>query len=172
MVGVQTVLRDDPRLTTRLEGGRSPLRVILDSTLRIPDRARVLSEPEGAVLVATTRQASEHRLQALRAARVDVAVVDSAWEQVDVRALLRVLGERDVTSVLVEGGAAVHGALFDARAVDRVVAMIAPRIIGGAAAPAAVGGHGAVRLADAVALRDLSVSWVGPDLLVSGYCVY
>lgn len=172
MVGVQTVLRDDPRLTTRIDGGRSPLRVILDSRLRVPHRARVLTEAEGSVLVATTRQASAARLQVLGDAGVDVAVIDSSWEQVDVSRLLRVLGERGVTSVLVEGGAAVHGALFDARAADRVVAMVAPRIIGGAAAPGAVGGHGAARLADAVSLRDVEVSHAGPDLIVAGYCVW
>ena len=171
MVGVTTVLRDDPQLTTRVDGGRSPLRVILDSSLRIPDDARVLTEADGGVLVATTSRAGEDRVRGLRARGVDVAVVDDVADRVDITALLRLLGRRDITSLLVEGGATVHGAMFDARAVDRVVAMIAPLIIGGAGAPAAVGGHGASRLADAVPLRDLTVTELGPDLMVSAYCV-
>lgn len=172
LVGAQTVVRDDPRLTTRLEGGRSPLRVVLDSTLRIPGTAQVLTESEGSVLVATTSRADPGRVERMREAGIDVEVVDGGGDRVDVMALLTLLGERGITSVLVEGGAAIHGALFDAKAVDRVVAMVAPLIIGGAAAPGAVAGHGAGRLADAVSLRDVTVTNAGPDLLVTGYCVW
>lgn len=172
LVGVQTVLRDDPSLTTRIDGGRSALRVILDSSLRIPAAARVLTETEGAVMVATTAGAPAERLQKLHSEGIDVEVIDADSDKVDINSLLRLLGKRDVTSLLVEGGAAIHGAFFDARVVDRVVAMIAPRVVGGAAAPAAVGGHGAARLADAVNLRDVEVARAGPDLLVTGYCVW
>ena len=172
MVGINTVLRDDPQLTTRLDGGRSPLRVILDSTLRVPPEARVLSTTEGAALIATTERADPERLARLRQAGCDVAVVDGHDDHVEVDALLRLLGRRDIGSVLVEGGATVHGAFFDARAVDKVVAMVAPRVFGGREAPAAVAGHGAARIADAVSLSDVMVERCGPDLVVSGYCVW
>ena len=196
VVGAGTVLQDDPRLTARFDGGRSPLRVVLDSTLRIPLDAHVVTEEEGSLLVATTERADPDRMRALRdagatvevvggvAGRVDIADgLDVAGlvaradrggggERVDVAALLRLLGARGVTSVLVEGGAAVHGALFDARAVDKAIAMIAPMIIGGIAAPPAVGGRGAPALAAATRLTGVSVERCGPDLVVTGYCVW
>ena len=172
MVGINTILLDDPQLTTRLDGGRSPLRVILDSTLRVPSEARALAHAEGTVLVATTERADADRLARLRQAGIDVAVVNGHQERVDAEALLRLLGGRGVGSVLVEGGATVHGSLFDACAVDKVVAMVAPRIFGGRDAPAAVAGRGAARIVDAVSLSDLSVERCGPDLVVTGYCVW
>ena len=172
VVGAGTIVHDDPRLTTRLAGGRSPLRVVLDSTLRIPPDAHAVTEPEGTLLVATTERADPAAAQRLRDAGAEVVVVAGADARVDVQALLRLLGSRDVTGVLVEGGAKVHGALFDARSVDRVVAMIAPSIIGGTGAPAAVGGRGAASPDEAIALRDVTVERCGPDLLVTGYCVW
>ena len=172
MVGAGTVLQDDPRLTARFDGGRSPLRVVLDSTLRTPVDARVVTGPEGALLVATTERAGAGRVRRLRDAGATVEVVAGSTERVDVAALLRLLGDRGIASVLVEGGAGVLGSVFDARAVDRVVAMIAPLVIGGAAAPAAVAGAGAPSLAAAARLDDVSVERCGPDLLVTGYCVW
>ncbi len=122
-------------------------------------------------LVATTSRADPERLAALIRAGVEVEVVDAASSAVDLRELMTLLGARGVISVLIEGGPSLLGSAFDQGIVDKVVAMIAPRIIGGASAPGAVGGVGAATLAAAPLLRDVAVEHAGPDLLISGYCV-
>ncbi|MGH6797705.1 MAG: bifunctional diaminohydroxyphosphoribosylaminopyrimidine deaminase/5-amino-6-(5-phosphoribosylamino)uracil reductase RibD, partial [Roseiarcus sp.] len=171
LVGINTVLADDPELTTRFEGGRAPLRVVVDSDLRIPEDARVLRPGVGGALVATTARANRERVDRLCALGVQVEVIDSGPGGVDLRALMTLLGSRDVISVLVEGGAGVLGSAFDAGIVEKVVAMLAPRIIGGATAPGAVGGAGVQSLTASPLLADVSVEWAGPDLVVTGYCV-
>ena len=170
LVGINTVLTDDPALTTRFEGGRSPLRVVVDSDLRVPDGARVL-QPEPGPRLSRPPRADPERVARLRASGVQVEVVDEGPGGVDLRALMTLLGSRDVISVLVEGGAGVLGSAFDAGIVDKVVAMLAPRIIGGATAPGAVGGAGVPSLAASSLLADVSVETAGPDLIVTGYCV-
>jgi diaminohydroxyphosphoribosylaminopyrimidine deaminase / 5-amino-6-(5-phosphoribosylamino)uracil reductase len=171
LVGVGTVVADDPELTTRTEGGRAPLRVVVDTTLRIPDHARVLSATSGGIIVATTDRADPDRVHALRESGVDVEIVTATASGVDLPALLALLGARGVISLLIEGGPAVLGAAFDAGIVDKVVAMLSPRVIGGASALGAVGGAGAASLAAARLLRDVTTESVGPDLVVTGYCV-
>lgn len=171
LVGVNTVLADDPELTTRLHGGRSPLRVVVDSSLRTPTTAHILQSGSGQALVATTTRANPRRIAEVRDLGVDVEVMEAAPSGVDLKALLAVLGARGLISVLIEGGASVLGSAFDAQIVDKVVAMLAPRIIGGAAATNAVGGTGVATLAAARLLQDVTVEHAGPDLIVTGYCV-
>jgi len=171
LVGINTVLADDPELTARIDGGRSPLRVVVDSTLRIPTSARLLQHGSERTLVFTTVRADRERLRHLRDLGVDVEVVEAAPAGVDLQALLAVLGGCGLISVLIEGGASVLGSAFDADLVDKVVAMLAPRIIGGDSAMGAVGGAGVPTLAEARLLHDLTVERVGPDLVVTGYCV-
>lgn len=172
LVGATTVVRDDPALTVRLDGDhRQPLRVVLDSTLRVPGSARLLHEPGGAVVVLTGARAEPSRADQLRAAGAEViAVGESPTGRVDALEALRVLARMEVLSVLVEGGAEVLGSFVDARAIDRVIAFLAPTVIGGAAAVAAVGGTGTATVAEALRLRDLEVELLGGDVLVSGYC--
>ena len=171
LVGVNTVIADDPELTTRFEGGRSPLRVIVDSTLRIPATARALQAGLGGALVATTNRADSEDVERLRGSGIQVEVIDQGPGGVDLHALMALLGSREILSVLIEGGAGVLGAALDAGIVDKVVAMLAPRIIGGADAPGAVGGTGVPTLAASRLLDRVSVETAGPDLVVTGYCV-
>ncbi|HEX4756289.1 MAG TPA: bifunctional diaminohydroxyphosphoribosylaminopyrimidine deaminase/5-amino-6-(5-phosphoribosylamino)uracil reductase RibD [Candidatus Dormibacteraeota bacterium] len=172
LVGAGTVVDDDPELSVRLdEDGRQPLRVVVDSRLRIPTTARLLQPGGGKVLIATTRLAPRESIAALERAGAEVLVLPDAGGRVDLVALLRALGRRQVISVLAEGGAELLGSLLDLRAIDAVVAILAPRLIGGASATGAFGGQGVAKLTDALELRDLEVERLGGDLIVTGYCV-
>jgi diaminohydroxyphosphoribosylaminopyrimidine deaminase/5-amino-6-(5-phosphoribosylamino)uracil reductase len=172
LVGATTVAVDDPELSVRLvDTNRQPMRVVVDSTLRTPATARVLTSAGGQPLVATTAAAAPERVAALERAGAEVLVLPDVDGRVDLAAVLDSLGGRSVTSVLAEGGATLLGALFDMRAVDAVVAILAPRVIGGREAPAAIGGDGVASLAEAVALDDVEVERLGGDVVVTGYCV-
>lgn len=173
LVGVGTVLRDDPLLTARAADGalldRQPRRVVLDSRLRLPPTARLLQAEGGPVLVLTTEHGPAEAAARLEAAGATVIRVPARRERVDLCAALQELGRHAVTSVLVEAGPTLLGALFEDGLVDKVAAFIAPKIAGGTAAPTPVGGAGVAEMAQALALADLSCERVGDDLLVVGY---
>ena len=174
VVGIGTVLADDPQLTTRRPRGqgpgRDPIRVVLDSRLRMPLTARMLHlDSEAPTWVATTSQAPPDTIRALKAQGAQVLVLPADAGRVSLPALLEELGARQVQSLLVEGGAVTLGAFFDQRLVNQFYFFYAPKILGGQRAPGMVGGHGIVHLGEAHIARDLSVRRVGGDLLVSGY---
>lgn len=161
IVGVNTVITDDPQLTARLAGedARQPLRVVLDSQLRLRMSAKVVGPN---TLIATTRGG---RMGAAEVLRLPAA----ADGRVALEPLLDELGKRGILSVLVEGGSEVHASFFAAGLVDKVHAYVAPQIIGGREALGPVGGAGVEHLADAVSLRELDATRIGTDLLITGY---
>ena len=164
LVGVGTATVDDPQLTVRMVPGSSPLRVILDSTLRLPPTARVLDD-EAATVVMTTERSSEDRRAALRARTVGVHVVEAGPRGVDVASALATLRTLGVRSLLVEGGARVITSFFAEKLVDRLVVGIAPTILG--AGIDAVGDLGVARVAEGVRLTNRSFHVAGDDLLVA-----
>lgn len=164
LVGVGTVLQDDPRLTVRMVPGASPTRVVLDSTLRTPGGANVVL-PDAATVILTTDRADPGRVNALRATGVAVKVVASGPAGVDLAAGLSVLADLGVRSVLVEGGGQVITSMLAAGFVDRLVVALAPRIIG--SGTDAVGPLGAVRVTDGLALENRSVHLVGDDVVLA-----
>lgn len=168
VVGVETVLRDDPRLTVRLERPwpREPLRVVLDSLARTPVDARVISGGTPArALVAVGSSAPDDRIRGLEAAGATVIRCPGPDGHVDPGAVLATLHAREVRAVLLEGGGEVHMALVDAGLVDRIAVFIAPMLVGGRAATSLLGGAGRP-LKDAVRLEAVEVSRFGPDLLI------
>jgi diaminohydroxyphosphoribosylaminopyrimidine deaminase/5-amino-6-(5-phosphoribosylamino)uracil reductase len=170
LVGIGTVLRDDPELTVRRSDlpPKEPWRVVADSRLRIPIGARVLRAGEPArTVVACTAPAPRRRAAALRELGVRVLELPRDGRRVDLRALLGALAELEVVAVLAEGGGELGAALLDAGLVDRVAFFVAPRLLGGRTAPGPVGGVGRA-LKEAVSLSGLSHRRIGEDLLVEG----
>lgn len=172
MVGIGTVLADDPMLNCRIEVGVDPVRIVCDSRLRIPlDSRLVETAGDIPVIVACTKTAAASaKATALQAAGVTVLPAgDSA--RVDLNVLMRLLGRREIDSVLLEGGATLNAAAFEAGVVNKVVAFIAPKLVGGAEAPSPIGGAGIPRMADAITLTSVTTGCCGDDLWVSGYPV-
>jgi diaminohydroxyphosphoribosylaminopyrimidine deaminase/5-amino-6-(5-phosphoribosylamino)uracil reductase len=173
LVGIGTVLQDDPQLTTRLPDrqGVNPLRVIVDSTLRVPLHARVNDVAnDRRTLVVTTARAPVARSAPLRTRGVEVVCLPAYDDgRVDLETLLRYLGERGVASVLVEGGATLSATLLRRRLVDKVLLFVAPKIIG-ADGLSVVGPCGVETMAQVINLRDVVVQRLGDDVLLEAYC--
>lgn len=171
MVGFGTLLADDPQLTTRLpEGsGRDPVRIIVDSSLRMPLEARVLHlNSQSPTLIATTDQADRDKATALQAMPgVRLIITPEKDGKVDLDYLMFVLGEQGIDSLLLEGGATLNAAALDAGIVDKVMFFIAPKLLGGKDAPTPVGGQGIQRMEDCVKLKDMKAVMVGEDLMVT-----
>lgn len=173
MVGVNTVLADDPQLTSRCgdRGGKTrkqPLRVIVDSLGRTPVTARIFSEP-GETLLALGRPADPEVAKALAETGAELVELPTEDGFVDLGELLRILGQREITSVLVEGGGTLLGSFFDRRLVDKVVAFVSPVVIGGAEAVTPVAGTGVEKMADAIRLERVATQTCDDDVIVSGY---
>jgi diaminohydroxyphosphoribosylaminopyrimidine deaminase/5-amino-6-(5-phosphoribosylamino)uracil reductase len=174
MAGANTVIADDPHLTTRCSGGKGgtarkqPLRVIVDGEGRTPLTARLFKEP-GETLLALGRAATEKEKTAFKQAGAEIVELPAGGGRVDLVKLLAELGKREITSVIVEGGGILLGSLFDQGLVDKVIAFIAPVIIGGAEAKTAVAGRGVDQVAESFRLERLQVARLGDDVIVSGY---
>lgn len=169
MVGVQTVLADDPELTTRLSvPGLHPVRVIVDSMLRIPDTARVLNDAAPTILL-TTAKAPQARIDAVQAAGAEVIVCGDG-PRVDLKAAFEELGRREIGSVLVEGGGVLNGSLLEAGLADKLMLFYAPKLVGGAA-PSVFDFAGPQEMNDAMRIDNVSIERYGDDWCVTGYPV-
>lgn len=168
MVGIGTAIADDPQLTVRDAPivGKQPTRVVVDSSGRLPADAAMLAI-DGTTIVATSTATAERR-KTLEAAGAEI-IATGRTKQVDLAKLLTALGDREITSVLVEGGSHLLGSLFDQHLVDKVVAVVAPVIIGGTEAPGPIGGSGAHTIPDALRLTQVTYEQVDGDIIVTGY---
>jgi len=165
LVGVNTVIKDNPSLTTRLEaGGKNPVRVVLDNTLRTPLDSRIVNDRAAETIIVTGARAEPERIKQFTERGTEVIKLET--EQVEVHDMLKKLGERGITSVYVEGGAEVHGSFLKEKAFQQVIAYIAPKLLGGKNAPASYGGAGIARIEDTVSLEIKDVKQIGQDIRI------
>ncbi len=172
LVGVGTVLKDDPRLTVRLEdgNGKDPVRVILDSRGRTPSQARVLTGTSAApTLIATTKEARLEEVERLKRAGAEVLILPAHGGRVSWESLLEELAARGCTSLLIEGGAEVNASALAAGVVDKAIFFFSPKIVGGKGAPGPVGGTGVEKMSQALRLEKIRVRCIGEDFMVEGY---
>lgn len=172
MVGVGTVLADDPSLTTRRchGAGKDPIRIVVDSFARIPETARMLNQSSDAqTIIAVTEQADAEKLRRLEAMGAIIICVPSRNQRVDLNALMIELGKREIDSILLEGGSELNFAALEAGIVDKLSIFIANKVIGGNSAKTPVGGLGISEMSDAMPLDFSSVRKFGDDLLIEAY---
>ncbi len=167
LVGVGTVLADDPYLTARGHGAKNPLRVIIDPTLRTPPSAHVLTSEAPTVLIAATG-VSPNKAGKLQGSGVEVHRLPRSNNEIAFGAVLDFLAQRGITSLLVEGGGRANGWALRSGEVDRVVFYMAPMLFGGDDAQGAFNGRGCRTLAEAILLDDVKIRKIGPDLRVEG----
>ncbi|PKQ61460.1 riboflavin biosynthesis protein RibD [Labilibaculum filiforme] len=171
LVGVDTVIADDPMLTTRLKKGegRNPVRIVVDSTARIPLHSKIVNTPSQAkTIVAVTEKADSIKLKQIEELGNTVLVTKSRNGRVDLSDLMRQLGVSGIDGILLEGGATLNFAALEAGIVDEVISFIAPKIIGGANSKSPVGGEGIEWMKDAIELESIKIEQLGNDLLLTG----
>ncbi|WP_278473577.1 MULTISPECIES: bifunctional diaminohydroxyphosphoribosylaminopyrimidine deaminase/5-amino-6-(5-phosphoribosylamino)uracil reductase RibD [Megamonas] len=169
MVGINTVIEDNPMLTARVDGGKNPIRIVVDSSLKIDINANVVQDKSAKTIIATTDKADKDKILKLQAQDVDVIVVDKDKnDKVDIEKLLDILGQQNICSILVEGGATLSGSFVAKKLVDKVYFFIAPKIVGGKEAKTPVAGTGILNLQEALALKDIQIEKLEEDILIIG----
>jgi len=169
LIGIGTVLRDDPLLTVRFRGGRDPYRIVLDSRLRIPDEAKVIGTSPSKVIIAATELAPKDRLDKLGKMGVQVLILDSREGRVNLKSCLSRLGEMGIMNLLVEGGSQVNGSFLDEDLIDKLLLFFSPKLIGDHQAPGIFAGRGVSELQEAIILKEFKTKRIGEDILFQGY---
>ncbi|MDQ0299516.1 diaminohydroxyphosphoribosylaminopyrimidine deaminase/5-amino-6-(5-phosphoribosylamino)uracil reductase [Salibacterium salarium] len=166
LVGIGTVLQDDPTLTARLKNGASqPTRIVLDHHLKIPLTANMLQDDEAPVWIFCAKNADKEKLKSLEES--GASVFPSSSPYVNINEVLQILGDKKVLSVYVEGGAEIHGSFLENQAFQEMICYIAPKLIGGKAAPSVIGGQGIASIMEVPNLNIHSVENIGDDIKIT-----
>ncbi|MGE8205016.1 bifunctional diaminohydroxyphosphoribosylaminopyrimidine deaminase/5-amino-6-(5-phosphoribosylamino)uracil reductase RibD [Heyndrickxia sp. NPDC080065] len=163
LVGVNTVLKDNPSLTTRQTGGgKSPVRIILDTNLRTPLDSKIIEELQAETWIVTGSNVDEKRLVPYKTKGVHI--LKMVTPSIEIKSMLKRIAEMGISSIFVEGGAEIHGSFLKERAFQQVITYIAPKLIGGRLAPTSFGGEGIAEIDDAIQLEIKEIKVIGKDI--------
>lgn len=180
MIGINTVIRDNPQISCKSQGGRDPIKIVVDSYGKIPLNSRVFikntkDDLKPNLILAVSGHISEDRIKNLTAAGAEVVVCadekndDSPYGKVDLKKLLYHLGKKGITSVLLEGGGNLNASALEANIVDKVSVFVSPKIVGGKDALTSVEGSGLSLMSEAKELKNVTYSQKGNDIFIEGY---
>ncbi|RLL41295.1 bifunctional diaminohydroxyphosphoribosylaminopyrimidine deaminase/5-amino-6-(5-phosphoribosylamino)uracil reductase RibD [Oceanobacillus piezotolerans] len=168
LAGINTVMKDDPALTSRIQDGRNPIRVIMDSQLRIPLDYQVITDNLAETWIFTTKNADPIKLNTLKEMGITIFVTNSE-QRVDPEEVIEKLGELGISSLFIEGGGNINASFLEKKLIDKVILYIAPKLVGGKEAPTFLEGAGISEMADAVELINTSMEPIGKDFKFTGY---
>ena len=173
LVGIDTVMRDDPLLTCRIEGGRNPKRIVVDSHALLPVNSRLLSTiNEGEIIVAVSTNAPWNRVEKLEQPGCKIVQTQDMNGRVDLKELFQRLGDMKLTNILVEGGSRVITSVIENQLADRVMVFVAPIIIGGAGAKSPVLGTGINKISEAAKINEIEIKRFSNDIVIEGTLKY
>lgn len=171
LVGVNTVIKDDPELTARIQNGRNPIRIILDSNLRVPLNSKVVIDKNAETWIFTSQSVDLKKEEKLLSIGIKV-VRTNGTKQVNIKEVVEILGENLISSILIEGGGTINSSFLENRLIDKVILYFAPKLVGGKDAPSFLEGSGIDKMRDAVELIDTDIIKIGKDFKLNGYPLY
>ncbi|MBU4481162.1 bifunctional diaminohydroxyphosphoribosylaminopyrimidine deaminase/5-amino-6-(5-phosphoribosylamino)uracil reductase RibD [Patescibacteria group bacterium] len=166
LVGINTVLKDNPRLTVREKNKKEPIRIILDDELKIPLKSQVLAD-SNVIIAALTKKMNREKKLKLR--KRGISILEFSGKKISIRKLLQELYKKEIISILVEGGSITLGSFFDQGLVDKVYAFFAPILIGGKNAITPISGQGVAKIKDGLRIKEVTFKKFGNNFLLTGY---
>lgn len=170
LVGINTVIKDNPMLDCRLENGKNPIRIIVDTTLKIPIDSKIVSSAKSIrTIVVTTKHVNKNVMKLLEDKGVEILTVNLKNNLVDLKEMINKLGELNIDSILIEGGSSLNFSAVNENIVDKIQVYVAPIILGGEISKTPIGGQGVYDIKEAFKLHKLEYKQVGSDILIEGY---
>jgi len=167
MIGSNTALKDNPQLTTRLVKGRNPIKIVVDSMLKLPLSANIVKNEPTRLIMVTSKKAPKAKIKKFQQKGAHILIVDTIKGKISLQELMKELGKREISSILIEGGAELNAEAIKTRIVDKVFFFISPRLIGGGLS--ALGDLGITKVDGSIKLKNLNYKQIGRDILLEGY---